>query len=144
MYSVRRRSTRRRSRGFSLLEALAAATVLASGLLLLCGSTISLTRQGKSADSTSVAHALVQEQLERLRSMGLGAAQLAPGSYTDPANPLRADGTNGGQFTRTWTISGNNVPANGLKTVTVRVSWKDWHPHTTSAAGFVRCPNVPC
>jgi len=147
MCSARRRSTdtrRRRSGGASLLEALAAITLMTTGLLALGGGAINLTRNLKTADSTGVATALAQQQLELLRSMPLGAAQLAPGDYTDAANPLRADGTTGGVFTRTWTVSPKDTPSFGVKTVTVRVSWTDHRPHTTTVAGYVRCSTVPC
>ena len=127
--------------GFSLIESLVATVFLSVALLGLASSAISLTRNEKSADSTSAAHGLVTQKLEQLRSLPLDA--IAPGNFTDGANPLRADGTTGGMFTRTWTVSANNTPTNGLRTVTVTVSW---HPrsHATTAAAYVRCGNNPC
>src|SRR5439155_931449 len=89
-------------------------------------------------------HALAQQKLEQLRSMPLGAAQVAPNSYTDPANPLRADGTGGGTFSRTWTVSANDSPTFGLRTVTVRVSWRDTRLHVTTLAAYIRCSTIPC
>jgi Tfp pilus assembly protein PilV len=113
-------------------------------LLGLAASAISLTRNEKSADSTSAAHGLVQQQLELLRSMPLGAVALAPGNYADAGNPLKADGTTGGPFTRTWTVSANDTPSAGLRTVTVSVAWQDSRSHTTQAAAYVRCSSIPC
>jgi Tfp pilus assembly protein PilV len=144
MSSAKRRSTS----GFSLIEALAAATVLGGGLLMLTSAAIQLTRDEKHVDWTNAAHGLVQHTLEDLRSMPLGAAAVNPGTYTD-ANTLKADGTTGGPFTRSWTVSANDVPTFGLRTVTVRVTWRDSLKdvngiHTTTAAGYVRCPNIPC
>ena len=93
----------------------------------------------------SAAHALAQHQIERLRSMPLGAAGLTPGAYADGGNPLRADGSaGGGKYNRTWTVSANDVPTWGLKTVTVRVCWAHYGNHCTSVAAYVRCSNVPC
>src|SRR5213593_2945033 len=113
MCSARRRSARHGARGFSLIEALAATAFLAIALMAFAANTISLTHNEKSADSTSAAHALAQQKLEQLRSMPLGAAQAASGNYTDASNPLAADGSAGGSFTRTWTVSANNTPAFG-------------------------------
>src|SRR5207253_8543123 len=100
MCSARPRSARRSAGGFSLLEAVAATAFLAVALMAFAANTIWLTHDEKSADSTSAAHALAQQQLEQLRSLQLDAPQLAAGIYIDPANPLQADGTAGGTFTR--------------------------------------------
>ncbi len=59
-------------------------------------------------------------------------------------NPLRADGTPGGKFNRSWSVSANNSPTWGLKTVTVTVAWTDSRSHSTSVAAYVRCANIPC
>ena len=144
MCSARPRSARRAARGFSLLEAVAATSFLALALMAFAANTITLTHNEKSADSTSAAHALAQQKLEQLRSTPLGAAQVAPGNYTDPGNPLRADGTAGGTFTRRWTVSGNDAPTFGVRTVTVTVSWTDTRAHTTTLAAYVRCSTIPC
>ncbi len=145
MCSARPRSARRAARGFSLLEAVAATAFLAVALMAFAANTIWLTRDEKSADSTSAAHALAQQKREQLRSTPLGAAEVNPGpNYTDPANPLRADGTAGGTFTRTWTVSANNSPTFGLRTVTVRVSWRDTRLHVTTLAAYIRCSTIPC
>ena len=145
MCSARRRSARHGARGYSLLEAVAATSFLALALMAFAANTITLTHNEKSADSTSAAHALAQQTLEQLRSAPFGALAVAPGNYTDPANPLRADGTAGGIFTRRWTVSANNQPILGLRTVTVTVSWTDTRSHTTTLAAYVRCgPTPPC
>ena len=146
MCSARPRSAdrSRTSGGFSLLEAITATGFVGLTLLALAGSGISLTRNQKSADSTAAAQGLAQQKLEQLRSMPLAAPDLAAGNYNDAANPLQANGATGGMFTRSWTVSANDTPANGLKTVTVSVAWKDSRAHTTTIAAFVRCSNNPC
>ena len=145
MCSARRRSARHGARGFSLLEAVAATSFLALALMAFAANTISLTHNEKSADSTSAAHALAQQKLEQLRSLELDAPQLAPNtSYVDPANPLQADGTAGGTFTRRWVVSANDSPAPGLRTVSVTVTWRDTRLHTTTLASYVRCSAIPC
>src|SRR5437667_7983213 len=143
MCSARRRSARHGARGFSLLEAVAATSFLALALMAFAANTISLTHNEKSADSTSAAHALAQQKLEQLRSLELDAPQLAAGIYIDPANPLQADGTAGGTFTRRWVVLVDS-PAPGLRTVTVTVSWRDTRLHTTTPASYLRRRPLPC
>jgi Tfp pilus assembly protein PilV len=143
MSSVKRRSTDAR-RGFSLLEALAATTLVSGALLGLGIGAISLTRNAKSADNTSAATALAIEKLEQLRSMPLGAPAFAPGIYYDAGNPMHADGTFGGTYNRRWAVSQKNTPRMGLQTVTVTVWWRDSRTHDTSVAAYVRCSKIPC
>ena len=144
MCSVGRRSTRRATRGLSLLEALAATGFLAIALFAFGSNSVSLTRNAKNADSVGAATALAQQKLEQLRSMPLGAAQLASGQYYDASNPLKADGTGGGVYSRSWTVSSNDTPSLGLKTVTVTIAWTDSRPRTTRVAAYVRCSTIPC
>ena len=127
-----------------MVEALAATAFVAIGVMGFAANSVSLTRTGKTADSTGAAHALAQQTLEQLRSTPLGAAEVNPGNYADPLNPLKSDGTIGGPFTRTWTVSANDIPAWGLRTVTVRVAWTDSKAHTTMLAAYVRCSKIPC
>ena len=135
---------RRGTRGISLLEALAATAFLGVALLAFANNSISVTRTAKAADDTSAAHALAQQKLEQLRSLPLGSATLNPGSYTDAVTPMHADGTAGGFFRRAWTVSANNVPTFGLRTVTVTVTWTDSRTHSTRVAAYVRCSVIPC
>jgi len=128
----------------SLLEALAATAFLGVALLAFANNSVSVTRTAKGADDTSAAHALAQQKLEQLRSLPLGSASVSPGSYVDAVNPMQADGTAGGLFTRRWTVSANNVPTFGLRTVTVTVTWNDYRRHTTAVAAYVRCSVIPC
>lgn len=144
MYSVGRRSTKRTARGISLVEALATTAFLGVALLALCRNTVSVTRVEKTADLTSAAQALATQKIEQLRSTPLGAAQVAYGTYYDPQNPLKADGTTGGLFNRMWTVSAKDSPRLGLRTVTVTVYWYAGGYHTVRLPAFVRCATVPC
>lgn len=146
MCSVERRSTKRRAtRGVSLLEALAATAFVSCALLAFAGNSVSLTRNLKSADATAAGTALALQKLEQLRSMPLGAAELAtPGLFYDNANPLKADGTTGGIYHRSWTVSQKDTPRFGLKSITVSVDWTDSKSHTTRVAAYVRCSTIPC
>ena len=135
---------RHATRGSSILEALGTIAFIGIAVGGFAVNSVSLTRIDKTAESVTAATALAQQQLEALRALPLGAAQLVPGVYGDPANPLAADGNGGGVFDRGWTVSGNDTPRAGLRTVTVRVSWTDTQPHTTRVAAYVRCSTIPC
>jgi type II secretory pathway pseudopilin PulG len=135
---------RRREGGFSLLEALVAASFLGFSLLAFNAASLTLTRGTKTADSTSAANAMAQQRLELMRSMPLGHASHTSGNYDSASNPMTADGLPGGIFNESWVVSAPDTPDFGLKTVVVTVSWNDPLPHQTQLAGFVRCSVVPC
>lgn len=135
---------RRASAGFGLIEALVAAGILGFAMLAFQASAITLTRGSKEADSTAAATALAQQRLELLRSLPLGHPSHTPGNYTDPSNPLTADGQPNGRYTVTWTVSNRDVPDFGLKTVLVNVAWNDPRPRTMRLGALVRCTLVPC
>ena len=135
---------RRRQRGFSLLEALAAASLLAIAFLALNMTSITLARGTKTADGLSAASALAQETLERVRHQPLGSPAHNAGNYADANNPIQANGASGGTFMRTWQVSNRDIPTFGLRTVRVIVAWNDPLPHTMQLAGYVRCSAVPC
>jgi Tfp pilus assembly protein PilV len=139
-----RAESRQREGGFSLLEALVAASFLGFALLAFNSASLTLTRGTKTADSTSAANAMAQERLELMRSMPLGHASHNPGNYTSANNPMTADGQPGGIFNESWVVSAPDVPDFGLKTVVVTLNWNDPLPHQTQLAGFVRCSEVPC
>ena len=65
-------------------------------------------------------------------------------ALTETANKLKADGTSGGIFDRSWTVSLNDTPRVGLRTVTVTVAWTDSRSHSTQVASYVRCSTIPC
>ena len=145
MYSAKSRSARNRrarQRGLSLVEAVVTAGLISVGLLGLSASTLMVTRSAKSADMTSAATALSMRQLEAIRSMPLGAAGHAPGTYS--GGTYSPNGNQGGPVSIGWVVSAMNQPRAGLKTVTVTAAWTDSKPHMLQVAGFVRCPNVPC
>ena len=135
---------RRSSSGFSLLDAVAATGLLGVAVLGLSAGPLTLARNAKMADGVAVATALAQEELERLRSLPLGAAELSPGTVDDPDGPLTADGSPGGRFHRASSVSKPDVPHPGLITVTVAVTWTDTRPHRVELAAYVRCPAIPC
>ncbi len=129
----------------SAVEALAAIAFLGIGLGALAVNSVAGTRRAKNTDMTAAAHGLAQQKLEQMRSMPLGSSQHTAGQYYDPANNLKADGTGGGQYNRSWQVSTKDTPRFGVRTVTVTVSWTETSTtHTTKMAAYVRCPTIPC
>jgi prepilin-type N-terminal cleavage/methylation domain-containing protein len=101
-------------RGVSLIE-----TLVALGLFALCAATmgnylVSQIRMSSSNYLYTQAYALAEEQLESTRALRFN--DMVPGSKTVPV-----DGQN---FIVTTSVL-NDSPANGLKQITVNVSWKD-------------------
>jgi prepilin-type N-terminal cleavage/methylation domain-containing protein len=143
MLSAKSRSARRRhQRGFTLIEALATASVLGIGLLGLSASSILITRIAKSADMTGAATALATQQIELLRSMPLNAPGLNPGSYN--GGTFSPSGSAGGPISLTWVVSAKDTPSFGLKTATVTATWTDSRTHTVTLPAYIRCATVPC
>lgn len=140
----RRRRARRRELGLGLIELMVSAGFASVLLLGFAANTIGVARAHSVSRNAAAATALAQEQLEALRSLPLDAPAVTPGTYADPANPLRADGSTGGVFQRSWTVLGPDVPSLGLKTVTVSVGWTDYSPHVAQVSAYVRCSTVPC
>src|SRR5262245_39621603 len=133
---------RRSNSGFSLLDAVAATGLLGVALLGLSAGPLTLARNARMADGVAVATALAQHEIERLRNLPLGAAELSPGTTEDPAGPLTADGAPGGIFHRTTTVSQPDVPRPGLMTLTVEVRWTDTRAHRVALAAYARCASI--
>ena len=109
-------------KGFSLVEAMVAAALLSIISLGAALGADRAVRQNVYSRSLAAATTLAHDKIEQLQAKVATDAQLTSGNHVDDANPLQPDGTTGGQYTRTWTVT-NNVPANGLKTVQVTVTW---------------------
>ena len=142
MYSAKRRSAKRTA-GFSIIEALAATSLLGIGLLGLSASSIMLARGSKVSDSTAAATALTVERIELLRSLPLDSAGHNPGNYS--GGSMKANGTSGGLFNIAWVVSAVDTPTFGLKTITVTTTWSELgKAHEVHLAALVRCSNTPC
>ena len=127
----------------SLVEALVTMSILGIGVLGLSASAIELGRTAKWADMSAAATALGTQQLELLRSLPLGSAQHATGSYT--AGSMQANGTANGPYTVSWVVSANDTPSWGLKTVTVTTAWTQYNKARSLQMGaLVRCSKTPC
>jgi len=109
-------------KGFSLVEAMVAAALLSIISLGAALGADRAVRQNVYSRSLAAATTLAHDKIEQLQSKVSTDAQLTSVNHVDDANPLNPDGTTGGLYTRAWTVT-NNMPANGLKTVQVTVTW---------------------
>jgi Tfp pilus assembly protein PilV len=111
-------------RGSSLIEVAVASAMFAIVLLGFTPSVINATRATRSSDNNAAAVTLAQDKLEWLRSLASTNANLTAGTHSDTLNPLKANGTTGGIYTRSWTVT-NDTPAKGMKRVEMTVSWPE-------------------
>ena len=126
MNSLRRVHRPPASRGVSIVEALVAMTVTASGLLALAGVQTTLRINADIARQRTEATRIAEEELERLRSFGsLPAAEGAPGWDAVDTRP-GAEAPMAAANAR-FTIDRRVVSVAGaaLKAVAVEVSWID-------------------
>ena len=116
--------------GFSLIEAMVAASILGVVALGFAVGADRAVRHNVYSRSLAAATTLAQSKVEDLRSKVTSHADLTAGNHADAANPLRPDGTTNGIYTRSWTVTAD-TPATGLKTVQVTVTWSIYSdPHT--------------
>ncbi len=126
--------------GFSLLEVMIAAAILATGLLAIALAQVSALKMGSRSKHLSEAVYLAQEQIETFQALpATDATFTTPATdFDDPSGHIMAGGDSesgigvwnpevGGEqtvFTRRWTIE-PNTPAAGLTRVTVEVRWSE-------------------
>lgn len=110
--------------GTSLTEIVVATAIFASTVLGLMNSFLNTRKAALLTEQTSAAVTLAQDKLEQLRTFAATSGDLAAGTHSDPLNPLHADGSTGGLFTRQWTVT-DDIPINGMKRVEMRVTWRD-------------------
>jgi prepilin-type N-terminal cleavage/methylation domain-containing protein len=108
--------------GFTLLEVLVATAILGLISLSFALGTAGSARYNAIAQSVTAATTLGHAKIEELTEKASTDPQLTSGSHSDPSSPLNADGTGGGIYTRTWTVT-NNLPVTGLKTVQIQITW---------------------
>jgi prepilin-type N-terminal cleavage/methylation domain-containing protein len=109
--------------GFTLIEALVAASLLSIIALGFAMGADRAVRFNVYSRSLTAATTLAQAKVEELASKISTDAQLTAGNHIDASNPLTAEGTAGGTYTRTWVVT-DNLPASGLKTINVTVTWQ--------------------
>lgn len=108
----RRRSSQR---GVTLLETLVALGLFAMTAATMGNFLVSQIRRSSSNYLYSQAYVLAEQQLETLRALP---------QYTDIVPSSTSTGVGGTQFTVATSVL-NDTPADGLKQITVNVSWHD-------------------
>ncbi len=114
-----------RTDGFTLIEVMMAAVVLAIGLLGLAAMQTAAIKANYQAKKHTLATSLAETQLETYRNMAYDS--IPSGTITD----TKVTSGDVGNFTRTVIIE-NDTPVAGLKTITVSVSWNDGKLRTTT------------
>lgn len=118
------RNTLRNEKGVSLLEIVVAGAMFAALVLALSPSMLNTRKAAALSENSSIATTLGLDKLEELRARDSDHGDLTAGSHDDADNPLRSDGTTGGVFNRSWTVT-NDTPEPGMKLVEMQVSWQD-------------------
>lgn len=119
-------------RGFSLLEAVIALSILAIGLLALAGLQVVVTRGNTGSRNQTSAVMLAESKIEELKAAGFSA--LSSGSDA----PTVANQS----FSRTWTITTPYAGSSNMKQVTVAVTWSDQSGSRSISLDYVMSSSV--
>ena len=114
-----------KNNGFTILEVVVAATVLSIGLLGVGRLMIGSMNANKTSHDMSIATTLAQEKIENLKQMAYLGIGMAGDTLTEPYGTI----LNHPSFERVVEISSVSGTS-GVKSVTVRVSWKHLHHHS--------------
>jgi prepilin-type N-terminal cleavage/methylation domain-containing protein len=123
--------TRRRSRGLTLIECLAATAVLAFGLLGVAGCLTAALLANQQASERELAVAIAQDTIEDMRSRGFGGVTAEAFPAASPVPELHSgsraiaitDGYDGNwrlkhvQVTVSWRVPGGSVRRVAVETV---------------------------
>jgi type IV pilus assembly protein PilV len=112
-------SSKQGAAGFSFIELMIAMAILAMGMLAAVSMHVGSSRNNTKGNIYTQANMLAKAQLETLKNQDV--LNLAVGGpYTDPNNPVDAEGQPGGMYNRSWTIETLGTDARRL---TVTVQW---------------------
>jgi len=117
------------SRGFTLIEVMISATILAVGLLALAGMQVSAIRGGKQGRHTTEAAAIARSQLEQFDRMAWGSLTAtgwtAAAAVTNSGNTVQSTAGNLVEeaYNIQWRIT--DVVAGETKNIDVQVTWTD-------------------
>ena len=111
--------SKQRSAGFSFIELMIAMAILAMGMLAAVSMHAGSSRNNTKGNIYTQANMLAKAQLETLKSQDVLSLAVG-GPYTDPNNPVDAEGQPGGIYNRSWTIETLGTDARRL---TVTVQW---------------------
>jgi prepilin-type N-terminal cleavage/methylation domain-containing protein len=108
-------------KGFTLLELMIALSILMVVLLGSANMLIVSVQWNTLSMEKAIAARLAKNKIDELRSRGYNQVGLKIDSHADHNNPLNADETPDGIYTRTWLVSSGKMP--GTKKVRVVVTW---------------------
>ena len=112
-------SSKQGAAGFSFIELMIAMAILAMGMLAAVSMHVGSSRNNTKGNIYTQANMLAKAQLETLKNQDV--LNLAVGGpYTDPNNPVDAEGQPGGMYNRSWTIETLGTDARRL---TVTEQW---------------------
>ena len=110
---------RKPERGFTLIELFVAMTLLFIALFALAELGVSTIHTNQWASEDAVATRLAQNKIDELKKETY--ASLVINNYSDPNNPVNAQGNAGGHYTRSWSVIAG--PVTGTKKISVLVTW---------------------
>jgi len=111
--------SKHRAAGFSFIELMIAMAILAMGMLAAVSMHAGSSRNNTKGNIYTQANMLAKAQLEALKNQDVLSLAVG-GPYTDPNNPVDAEGQPGGIYNRSWTIETLGTDARRL---TVTVQW---------------------
>ncbi|MBW2421759.1 MAG: prepilin-type N-terminal cleavage/methylation domain-containing protein [Deltaproteobacteria bacterium] len=119
--------SRKKKRGFSLLEIMIALSILGFGLLMASLGQLTAVKKARDSRSQSLAMYLAQQQMETFQSMPSDdvIAARSDGDYpNDPRNPFDPDPNddNSTRFDRRWFVTLND-PVSGSLGLRVEVDY---------------------
>lgn len=117
--------------GFSAVEMIVAVAFFGVLMLGFIGVFPMGLRTVEKSERMTVATALAQDEIERLKTLPAVDPDLAAGAHVDANNPIQ------GAYTRTWTVTDDN-PMAGMKRLDMNVAFSDnGTPRTISMSTYL-------
>jgi Tfp pilus assembly protein PilV len=109
----------KKSDAFTLIEVMVALIILIVGLMGLATLQLAAIKSNSFSSEMTYATMLGQQQAEYLKSLPFTDPNLQPGSN----NSIQQTGK-GVQYTISWAVSADNIPATNMRTIAISVTWQ--------------------